>query len=191
MMTQKFRAFLPGGRDVLWALIGAIMLAGMSGCASNGTVSGADRGGLYLAVGLETAIGTLISLEQTGTLPVEGADFIDATLAYGGTACKVLSDPMMTPDEKRLALLEELVAPRAEFDQAFAALVGSGLDRSTLLLVVPAINGARAAVRIALTEEVDPARYERPCATVTALALSWEVQRPVPVALLGDGGSAG
>lgn len=139
------------------------------------TPSGA---GLYLAVALETAVGTLISLEQTGTLPVEGADFVDATLTYGGTACKILSDPVMSPAEKRLALMQELFEPRMEFDRTFTALIGSGLDRNVMLAVIPAINGARAAVRIALTEEVDPARYERPCETVTALLQSWEIQRP-------------
>jgi hypothetical protein len=40
------------------------------------------------------------------------------------------------------------------------------------------MTGARAAVRIALTESVDPARYARPCESVQALAASWSAQRP-------------
>jgi len=169
---RKLRGLLGAGAS----LVLAVVFSALAGCQSNGSGEG---GGLYLAVGLETAIGTLISLEQTGTLPAEGAVFINATLGYGGSACKILGDPGMTPDEKRLALTTDLAEQRAAFDQAFAAMVGSGLDRATLLVVVPAINGARAAVRIALTEEVDPARYERACATVAALAESWAVQRPV------------
>lgn len=178
-IPHSYRSLLAVGT----VLVFAVVMGALFGCQSNGgdTNSGADRGGLYLAVALETGIGTLISLEQTGVLPVEGADFIDATLGYGGTACKVLGDPLMSPDEKRWALMEELAEPRAAFDRTFAALIGAGLDRSTLLVVVPAINGARAAVRVALTEEIDPARYERPCATVQALAVSWAVQRPVPL----------
>ena len=170
--TRKFRGLLGAGAG----LVLGVMLAS---CQSNSSNGGVDRGGLYLAVGLETAIGTLISLEQTGALPLEGADFIDATLGYGGSACKILADPVMTPDERRLALTTDLTEQRGAFDRAFSALVGSGLDRATMLAVVPAINGARAAVRIALTEDVDPARYERACATVATLAMSRAVQRPV------------
>ena len=171
--TRKFCGPVGAGASLMLAVV----FSALAGCQSNGS---GDRGGLYLAVGLETAIGTLISLEQTGALPLEGADFIDATLGYGGSACKVLADPVMTPDEKRLALTTDLTEQRAAFDRAFSAIGSSGLDRATMLVVVPAINGARAAVRIALTEDVDPARYERACATVASLAQSWAVQRPVP-----------
>jgi hypothetical protein len=170
--TRKFRRLIGAGAS----LVLAVVFGALAGCQSNGS---GDHGGLYLSVGLETAIGTLISLEQTGALPLEGADFIDATLGYGGSACKILADPVMTPEEKRLAITTDLTAQRAAFDRAFSALAGSGLDRGTMLVVVPAINGARAAVRIALTEDVDPARYERACATVAALAQSWVVQRAV------------
>ena len=170
--TRKFRGLVSTGVS----LVLAVVFSALAGCQSNAS---GDRGSLYLAVGLETAIGTLISLEQTGALPLEGADFIDATLGYGGSACKILADPIMTPDEKRLALTTDLTEQRAAFDRAFSAMVSSGLDRPTMLVVVPAINGARAAVRIALTEDVDPSRYERACATVAALTESWAVQRPV------------
>ena len=148
----------------------------LSGCAGNGS---ADRGGVYLAVALETGIGTLISLEQTGVLPTEGVEFIEATLTYGGGACKILADPTLDGAEKRAVLITALVDERMAFNSAFEGLAGAGLDRATLLVVMPAINGARAAVRIALTEEVDPARYERPCATVSALLQSWDVQHPI------------
>ena len=156
-----------------------LLLAGLlflAACASGGEKP--DRGGLYLAVALETGIGTLISLEQTGTLPPEGGAFIDATLNYGGEACKILSDPTLDTAMKRTTLLTELVDERAAFDAAFSDLVGSGMDKNVMLVVVPAINGARAAVRIALTEEIDPAKFERPCATVEALMMSWDAQHP-------------
>lgn len=158
-------------KQTLLATAAALALAG---CA------GGDRGGLYLAVGLETAIGTLISLEQTGTLPPEGAGFIDATLGYGGEACGILADPALTPEEKRLSLLTELSDERAAFDSAFSSLVGAGLDKEIMLVVIPAINGARAAVRIALTEEIDPSRYDRACATVQSLQRSWDLQHSLP-----------
>lgn len=160
-------------RIAAFFLAAAILLA--AGCAS--TPDGDTRSDLYLAVALETAVGTLISLEATGTLPAEGAGFIDATLAYGSGACVILGEPEMTNADKRVALMG-MAPERAAFDAAFAALVAADLATEVRLAVLPVINGARAAVRVALTEEIDADRYARPCASVKALADSWEMQRP-------------
>ena len=75
--------------------------------------TGTSRTDLYVAVALETAIGTLISLEQTGTLPPEGGAFISSTLAYGSEACVIAADPTMSPAEKRAAFVTGLADERA------------------------------------------------------------------------------
>ena len=134
---------------------------------------------LYLAVALETTVGTLVSLEATGVLPPEGAKFITTTLNYAGESCKILQDPTLDEAEKRVKLTIELADERQDFDAAFSNLTKAQLDKEVLLAIIPAINGARAAARIALTRSVDPENYKEVCASAEQLQASWNVQHPV------------
>lgn len=153
----------------------AALLALVS-CQSNSDPDAPPSSGdLALLIAFDTAYGTLQAFVASGDVSEGAVQFMDATVAYAGGGCAVLTDTTTTPEQKRFALLVDLADERATFDREFTNLVDADLDPR----LIPAIEGAKSAARLYATYRADPEFWQRPCNTVEALVLSWQARRPL------------
>jgi hypothetical protein len=164
-------------KTLMGILTSGVILAAALGVFYMGDEVGGAKG-MYLTVAVEGLVATTVSMQRDGDLPASGADFIDATLMYAGAVCGILSNPTLDPAQKRAALAVDLVDEQAAFNKSVRVLLyESDIDPGARAFLAPAIGAARAAARVAITEELPPEAIEGPCRSMQYIAASWTLQQ--------------
>ena len=97
--------------------------------------------------------------------------------AYAGKGCVILTDPALSPAERRAKLMVDLVAERPAAIAGMQTLSSANVSRTVMPALVTAVNGMAAAARVAVSEEVTPEEIDSLCASAAAAANSWQLMR--------------